>query len=311
MGYVLRREIRDVLPRGGILTDKEARLLLEAADFCRDETREGWPGSEWLAEKADLSDPSRVGEFFASIAEKWVEFRVPLGKNKRGEPYYSYPGKRTTFRFPSKAELEATPARKVAKKRKKVPESTGPNLVPESTGPKVPYPRGPYGPGTSAEWSRNLRDPSPQFPSVQPSSLSSGPRTGSPYAGHQVEGERADASQEPQDQIRAVLTEHGCPPAGFDVVIEYCDRLPGGPKGPGWYVAVGRAGHLAGHIADALRPAPPKTMTYPEWRTAVADHPSCRHGEAGGDQPMPDNGWMPCAPCRIGSGWINPAKESA
>ncbi len=117
MGYQLRREIRDLLPRG-ILTDKEARLLLELADNCRDETRTGKPGSEWLAQAADIPDHTRVGEYFASIAEKWVEFRVPLGETKDGRKFYSYPGKRTSFKFPEKAELEAAPAKRVPKKRK-------------------------------------------------------------------------------------------------------------------------------------------------------------------------------------------------
>jgi hypothetical protein len=298
MGFNLRREVRDLLPSGGILTDKEARLLLELADYCNDATRHGKPGSEWLAKAADISDPNRVGEYFASIAAKWVEFRVPLGKTKDGREYYSYPGKRTAFRFPSREEMKAAPARKVPKKRptKKVPEDRGPNMVPEvrgasagmvpeSPGAKVPEVRGANGPGTSGEWSRSFGDPSPQvFPQEEPSSLSSGDSCAvgtSPTVDDQTNPEREEIQNwlktKNLDGIhRQLLAEH-CGitnPDDADTLAYGADHLlpDGKPKGKAWWRAVAANGDLPAvvgqiyaAIADARGTAEPPNPPRPPW----------------------------------------------
>ncbi|WIM97684.1 hypothetical protein ACTOB_001232 [Actinoplanes oblitus] len=102
MGYRLRREVRDAMPKG-TLTHKEVRLVLELADSCNDDTREGWPGLDWLADVCDIGDPKKVGETLGSIAKKWHELRVPVGKDKRGLPTFAREGQRMTFRFPKLA----------------------------------------------------------------------------------------------------------------------------------------------------------------------------------------------------------------
>lgn len=155
MGYALRREVRDLLPRGGVLTDKESRLILELADSCGEETREGWPGAGWLAEKADIPNPKRVGEFFASIARKWVELRVPLGVDKHGQPYYSKPGQRTKYRFPAATKLGSST-----------------DKVPPMAGPKVPVTEGPTVPPTPGARSPQQGDPSTQGTTQRTNSFS-------------------------------------------------------------------------------------------------------------------------------------------
>ena len=156
MGYELRREIRDLLPRGGVLTDKECRLILELADNANDQTRRAWPGVDWLAEVCDIPNPKRVGEFLTSIARKWVELRVELGKDRHGKPYFAKSGHRTVYRFPTRTELVAmlgedqvppTPgldARKVpGKEGPQVPAKEGPQ-VPPTEGAQAPAKGGPF-----------------------------------------------------------------------------------------------------------------------------------------------------------------------
>ena len=161
MGYKLRREIRDVLP-AGVLTPSERLLVLEIADTCNDDTRTGWPGVEWLVSKCDIPTAKRVGEHFASIARKWFEIRVELGKDRHGKPFYAIPGKRMTFRMPTRPELVARHG------DSKVPEIQGLDACkdPEFQGAKVPEIQGANPPES--------RDPSPQLEPLkkEPSSLS-------------------------------------------------------------------------------------------------------------------------------------------
>ena len=112
LGTRLRREIRNLLPPG-LLTPIERAIVLEIADACRDDdgpggaARTGQPGMAWILEAAGAASEKKVGEALASIARKWVELRVPLGIGRDGKAYYSVASVRTTYRFPSGAELEA------------------------------------------------------------------------------------------------------------------------------------------------------------------------------------------------------------
>lgn len=42
---------------------------------------------------------------------------------------------------------------------------------------------------------------------------------------------------------------------------------------------------------------------------AVANQPDCRHGQPGGNIPIPDTLWSPCASCRRLAGWTPEPKE--
>lgn len=112
LGTHLRREVRNLLP-SGLLTPIERAIVLEIADACRDEdglggpARTGQPGMVWILEAAGAASEKKVGEALASIGRKWIELRVPLGTGRDGKAYYSVASVRTTYRFPSGAELEA------------------------------------------------------------------------------------------------------------------------------------------------------------------------------------------------------------
>jgi hypothetical protein len=206
VGFELRREVRDLLPRGGILTDKECRLILELADNCHEKTRMGWPGVEWLAAKCDIPNPKRTGEFFASIGRKWFELRVPLGKSKSGKLYYSKPGKRTTYRIPTRAELLATCP-------EMVPAMPGPSeiMVPPSGGPMVPATAGPVVPPTPEEWSPQQGDPFPHgFPQKDPQRTPSPPPTPSSSLAvveAEIVEEEVGLTSSLEDQIHKLIDE--------------------------------------------------------------------------------------------------------
>jgi hypothetical protein len=167
MGYKLRREIRDLLPRGGKLTPSEWRLILELADWCNDTERTGRPGAERLAQFTDTPDADKVGEMFSRIAKKWVELRVPLGLGKDGRPFYSRPGKNTVYQFPPAEKLAAL-VKAPQDGAPKAPGSGGPE-VPDFEGAEVPDSGGAEAvrPPKSGEQS-----PRPSSPRKDPSSLS-------------------------------------------------------------------------------------------------------------------------------------------
>jgi hypothetical protein len=148
VGYKLRREVRDALPPD-VLTAAERLLVLELADTCGDDTREGWPGAAKLAELTDLSERS-IQEALNRIGKKWVELRVPLGKSDTGRVYYSYAGRRTTFRFPILTRREGATD----------PGSYG-ATDPGSSEPEDATDRGGRCDG-SVEKVRQIRGPSPQ-----------------------------------------------------------------------------------------------------------------------------------------------------
>jgi hypothetical protein len=188
MGYKLRREIRDLLP-AGLLTPSERLLVLEVADTCGDETRTGWPGVEWLVAKCDVPSAKRVGEHFASIARKWFEIRVEIGKDRHGKPFYANPGKRTTYRMPTRAELVAQHG------EEKAPKNQGLDACkdPEIQGAEVPKNQGANPPKT--------RDPSPQLEPLKKNTSSLSPREDEQPSAATVptqrpERENDDASQE-------------------------------------------------------------------------------------------------------------------
>lgn len=253
MGFKLRREVRDLLPKG-LLTDKEARLILELADNCDDDTREGWPGVEWLADKADIPNSKRVGEFFASIAKKWVELRVPLGViksgPKSGQSFYSHAGERTTYRFPSRSDLEARSPLKVPAKR-------GPSKVPPTAGPKVPAEGGPKGPPNAEKRSPQRRDPSPHItPQRDSSSLSSGAdRLSAPaplVSDEQERDESFSQKPEPLDPRRRLIAKRGFVGDEIDFVqgfIESANRI----DTDGWYFTADRNGSLDNWCAQARK----------------------------------------------------------
>jgi hypothetical protein len=97
VGIGLIVEMLDTAPDD--LTPAERLLLVAIAEKARENTRECWPGIEVLMRRTGLGKDG-VGKVFQRLAARGYEVRVPLGKNKKGEPVFSYPGQRTTYRLP-------------------------------------------------------------------------------------------------------------------------------------------------------------------------------------------------------------------
>ncbi|GGN39033.1 hypothetical protein FHR83_006810 [Actinoplanes campanulatus] len=207
MGYKLRREVRDLL-WAGALTASERVLLLELADNANDDTRVAYPGMGWILAACDIPSKKRAGEHLASIAAKWFEIRVEVGKDKNGNALYAMPKIQTRYRFPTRDELVARHG------ERKVPKIQGLDAckVPENQGPKVPENQGADGPkAPDFQGPFSSKNFSPQ------SSNSSPPPTPSLFGTDHVvidaeiveEAEEIDASPETQlqnltDQIRAI-----------------------------------------------------------------------------------------------------------
>jgi hypothetical protein len=342
VGFELRREIRDLLPRGGTLTDKECRLILELADNANDQTRRAWPGVEWLASVCDIPNPKRVGEFLTSIARKWVELRVELGKDRHGKPYFAKSGHRTVYRFPTRTELvemlgedqvPPTPgldARKdTAERGPEVPAKEGAE-VPPTPGAQVPALGGPFSSG------------SPQISSSKNSSSLSPHEDDQPTVANvptqRTEREDEDASQNNQidNPIHRLLLDAGCPSERLTEaerwITDECQ-----PRGLGWWRKTAGNGDLKVHVAAFLEAGP--TASCPDcddtgetgdwmnrrpcsciwWKDPTAarskfiaqlkDFPNCEHGWPGGDLKAP-NGWQHCSICR-GRDWVDPNVQTA
>lgn len=172
MGYLVRRDVRDHLPPG-LLTAAERLLVLEIADFAGETTREAWPGKGALAAATDLSDRS-IQELLSRIAKKWVELRVPLGKDDNGKPYYSHRGRRTVYRIPRFDQTSDTPEGATDAGASLEKGATDPGGSCDESGgleaercdgsvPKVRQNRGPSSQGTLKE---NPSDSSPQAPAT-------------------------------------------------------------------------------------------------------------------------------------------------
>lgn len=207
MGYELRREIRDLLPRGGILTDKECRLILELADNANEQTRRAWPGVDWLAEVCDIPNPKRVGEFLTSIARKWFELRVEIGKDKNGKPYFAKSGRRSVYRLPTRAELVDRLG------ADQVPPTAGLDVCkdPAKEGPQVPAKGGPQHPPTEGAQHPPTGGP---FSSVPPQSSTSKipsppptPSTDLAVVDAEIVEEGEDSTSSPEDQVQLLINE--------------------------------------------------------------------------------------------------------
>lgn len=270
MGYKLRREVRTAIPPG-ILTAAERLLVLELADVCNDDTREGWPGAAKLAELTDLSERS-IQETLNRIGRKWVELRVPLGE-RDGRTFYAYAGKRTTFRFPPLT----------ARRGATDPGSSG------ATDPGPSEPNGATDPegrcDGSVEVVRQIRGPSPQGTSLKsnPSSLSprangaSGPAV--PAQRTEREDEEASRTTENLNPIHRLLLDADCPAENLDDVQgELLARHE--PRSPAWWRTVAKNGDLPDLVAEvleALKPAvTPRQHADAHPFEQHPDSPACR-----------------------------------
>lgn len=276
MGYELRREVRDAIPPGAI-SSAERLLVLEIADQCNDTTRVGWPGAELLAELTDLA-PRSVQETLARIGRKWIELRVPLGKDRYGRPYYSHAGKRTTFRFPPLQPWKGAMD----------PGALG------ATDPGASGQEGATDPGRRCDGSvpkvRQNRGPSPHVPS-------------------------GNSSSSARSRVEQLVAEAGAEDDEIPIVIEKI-RTEHHPDNLGAYIAaLARNGDLADVVAAARaeRVKGDWSTERAAFLADIAEQPPCIHGQAGGAYPKPSGihaGWLACNQCRLIAGW-KPRQESA
>jgi len=99
-------EVLDYAPAD--LGPVERLLLVVLAESANDTTREAWPGMEVIVRRVGRSQ-ARVRAAFAALAERGLDPRVPLGKDKNGRPFFAARGMRTTYRIPD-LKAASTPA---------------------------------------------------------------------------------------------------------------------------------------------------------------------------------------------------------
>lgn len=286
MGFKLRREVRDLI-WAGALTASERLLLLELADNANDETREAFPGMDWIVAKCDLPSKKRVGGYLASIAAKWFEIRVEIGKDKNGNPLYAMPKIRTKYRFPTRLELVARHG------TEKVPENQGLDAckAPENPGPKVPGNRGTEAskaPENQGPFSSGTSSPQKISSSLSPRE-DDRPRPPDAELGPNRERE-VDASPEeaePTNPIHRLLLDAGCPTENLiEVEGELLARHE--PRSPAWWRTVAKNGDLPDLVAEVLEALQP---IQPE---LTVEH----HANAHPYQPN-DNGSPNCKQCEL------------
>ncbi|MFI6228703.1 hypothetical protein ACIBCR_15480 [Micromonospora echinospora] len=277
MGYILRREIRALIPPGK-LSQLERNIVLEIADQCDDDTRKTWPGVKLLQLLVDKNNRA-IEEALARIADKWVELRVELGKGSDGRPYYSHRGKATTFCFPPDADL-----RKAYEKATGIPWASSehaqlPGAIRKPKQEKVPKKAGASArkppdfseeaPGFSGESPRENRGPSPQGSSPQnfnTSSLSSEDRSVAAARDDVEDRERDEvtSSEDPKPQPlpapERMLAKRGIHGEEAQYVIRFIEaNVPSPIQGDGWWYRADGNGSLDDWILkarDALtRPA--------------------------------------------------------
>jgi hypothetical protein len=293
MGYRLRREVRDALPPG-LLTAGERLLVLELADICGDDTREGWPGIAKLATLTDMSGRS-IQQTLNRVGKKWIELRVPLGRNDDGKVYYAHAGRRTVYRFP-------------------VLKPSGGAMDECPSGATDERPPSESGATDRSEWCdgsveevRQMSDPSPQGTSQKfnHSSLSVADveAPGSTVV-NEADRER-DESASQRSKTHQLLLEAGCPDDDLDDVEDELKRRFE-VRSPAWFRTVHGNGELAALVGEVLEALNGTTATAPSRKAfmeTLVGEPECGHGIEGGNIAWDHDGWMLCSTCRRLAGW--------
>lgn len=108
MSFKLEQEVRDFV-RGSELDPEERLLLLIIAYYAQhdDRTIDGvfvpartcWPSNELLIAEFGPRE-NTLKQTFRKLSARGIEVRVPLTKDKNGNPQYTVRGKQRTFRLP-------------------------------------------------------------------------------------------------------------------------------------------------------------------------------------------------------------------
>lgn len=259
MGIGLIVEVMDRAPDG--LTSGERLVLLVIAEWANDSTRVARQTQNWtldtICRRAGIKR-SGLKSVLQGLARKGLEVRVPLAV-KDGRPVYAHEGKSMTFQVPTMPEWG----------RCGHPSERGGHSVPTS---QEGMPQHPRGVAVASERGGHSH-PHPLISPHYPSSLSARDADGSVAIDAEDQERDSDLSQQqPKDPTAAILARHGVTGDNVDQVRGYCDSLPGGDKGPGWYRTCDRAGDLARHIAAALaEPEPPPVSIHRDAHLFEAD----------------------------------------
>lgn len=106
MGVRLIVEVLDNAPDD--LTQGERLLLVVLAENANDVTREGWPGMDLIARRTGIQ-PNSVRKMLHRLSKRGIEVRVPIGKDKNGEPVYAVRGHRTKYHLPAMGRGDDSP----------------------------------------------------------------------------------------------------------------------------------------------------------------------------------------------------------
>lgn len=101
MGYELTREARAGMPRWWSMGQRALVLIL--ADICNDRTRRPparMDVSPQLLEELGGITPGGLRNILTSLAADGLEFRVAVGKDKRGLPVFAHRGHAVDYQFP-------------------------------------------------------------------------------------------------------------------------------------------------------------------------------------------------------------------
>lgn len=169
MGSELRRQLREAL--GPDIKGLQRAVALEIADDAR--WNDDWKfdpekGRRSKARLADLvrwtaaKDELSVREMLRRLSVAGWEFRLPIGKDKRGLPLYAVPGKVLQFRVPDF----------------KAPTTVGPA---EEEGPTTVGPIGQEGP-TTVEQGPTTVGEGPTVVGEGPTTVGQGPTTVGPFS---------------------------------------------------------------------------------------------------------------------------------
>lgn len=96
MAYELVEEVFQHAPP---MTPAERVILLAIAELCRVGDRMRYIDGEEMGRRCCL-EPRGLAHALVRLAERGVDVRVPIGRDKRGQPVYAVPGQSRLFKLP-------------------------------------------------------------------------------------------------------------------------------------------------------------------------------------------------------------------
>lgn len=136
MAIELIVEVLNHAPEG--LTPAERLLLVVLAESADKTTRKCWPSRELIEKRTGLG-PSGLKKVFQRLAERGLEVRIPIGKDKGGRLVFAHEGHRSEYllpRFLLIGDIHSASQRGPEEAASTVREGTPQGLSGDPTGPK-------------------------------------------------------------------------------------------------------------------------------------------------------------------------------